>query len=464
VNLPTAKEIPDSIPHEPAYVNAALGNKMAMAANNAQCQKGFGDKPDKLRPNSDVPVVHGKSLGSAGHPHNCRECFFLMFHDGGCKAGKDCKYCHEFHPRANPRKNRQHMAKWSLAAECDAPSSQATIPPPPSVHLDCPFCGEQNVFPPGAATMFCTSCAKRLHVTMNFQATPGVSPAQHELMQSSAGYSNSALDIQSRMLKYSSIFQQNAKNIQRFMQEFGTGTADTTSNETPVIDVTPIKMVEPCSRTVEVPVASKDSSSDENFSPEMFDQLSFMVSTDAGSSFSRQVSASTDDQCHSAFEETASPGESFTVEEGSSGSVHQPQESSDTISLRYSEETPTAFTFVAGAHSHVAPRIQFSNEAQVELKEHLRFSVKPPFPEGLNVCKRTGVISGSPLRAQEATEHSVTISIAALGAFGGTTLGMVTLSSCPITIRAVDLLDYIVSPITSKTAESGQIVLTLNKR
>merc|ERR1719379_1174723 len=37
-----------------------------------------------------------KSVGSAGHPDNCNnECVF-HFWRGGCKAGKDCRFCHEF--------------------------------------------------------------------------------------------------------------------------------------------------------------------------------------------------------------------------------------------------------------------------------------------------------------------------------------------------------------------------------
>jgi hypothetical protein len=48
------------------------------------------------------------SIGSAKHPDNCVECSFFFFNGGsGCRAGANCTFCHEYHPRKNPRKNRR---------------------------------------------------------------------------------------------------------------------------------------------------------------------------------------------------------------------------------------------------------------------------------------------------------------------------------------------------------------------
>lgn len=52
-----------------------------------------------------------KSAGSVGHPHACTECSFFCFSPGGCRAGVDCRFCHEFHPRKNPKKNRRLLRK-----------------------------------------------------------------------------------------------------------------------------------------------------------------------------------------------------------------------------------------------------------------------------------------------------------------------------------------------------------------
>jgi PAS domain S-box-containing protein len=54
-----------------------------------------------------------KSAGSVGHPDNCNnECVF-HFWRGGCKADRDCRFCHEFHPRQNPNKNRRALRRFA---------------------------------------------------------------------------------------------------------------------------------------------------------------------------------------------------------------------------------------------------------------------------------------------------------------------------------------------------------------
>jgi hypothetical protein len=53
-----------------------------------------------------------KSIGSIGHPNSCTsECLFYFFR-GGCRADRDCLYCHEFHSRQNVKKNRRHLKRF----------------------------------------------------------------------------------------------------------------------------------------------------------------------------------------------------------------------------------------------------------------------------------------------------------------------------------------------------------------
>lgn len=61
--------------------------------------------PEPVGGDAVPPVL--KSVGSAGHPTQCCECQFFFFSLTGCKKGQDCRYCHEFHPRAKEKKNRK---------------------------------------------------------------------------------------------------------------------------------------------------------------------------------------------------------------------------------------------------------------------------------------------------------------------------------------------------------------------
>lgn len=55
-----------------------------------------------------------KSVGSAGHPDRCTECTFYFFGTQGCTKGSDCRFCHEFHPRKNLRKNRRFLKRLAV--------------------------------------------------------------------------------------------------------------------------------------------------------------------------------------------------------------------------------------------------------------------------------------------------------------------------------------------------------------
>mmetsp|Transcript_19240 Transcript_19240/g.35465 ORF Transcript_19240/g.35465 Transcript_19240/m.35465 type:complete len:596 (+) Transcript_19240:62-1849(+) len=65
-----------------------------------------------------------KSVGSVGHPDRCTECSFYFFGTQGCTRGSDCRFCHEFHPRKNSRKNRRILKRLD--------ASDRSIPEEPS--------------------------------------------------------------------------------------------------------------------------------------------------------------------------------------------------------------------------------------------------------------------------------------------------------------------------------------------
>mmetsp|Transcript_75390 Transcript_75390/g.133472 ORF Transcript_75390/g.133472 Transcript_75390/m.133472 type:complete len:599 (-) Transcript_75390:67-1863(-) len=65
-----------------------------------------------------------KSVGSVGHPDRCTECSFYFFGTQGCTRGSDCRFCHEFHPRKNSRKNRRILKRLDV--------SDRSIPEEPS--------------------------------------------------------------------------------------------------------------------------------------------------------------------------------------------------------------------------------------------------------------------------------------------------------------------------------------------
>mmetsp|Transcript_112057 Transcript_112057/g.327747 ORF Transcript_112057/g.327747 Transcript_112057/m.327747 type:complete len:668 (-) Transcript_112057:182-2185(-) len=68
-----------------------------------------------------------RSIGSAGHPDKCNnECIFYFFRDG-CRAGEDCRFCHEFHRRKNMKKNRRILRRLCGEAPGAAPSPEGAV-------------------------------------------------------------------------------------------------------------------------------------------------------------------------------------------------------------------------------------------------------------------------------------------------------------------------------------------------
>jgi len=52
-----------------------------------------------------------KSCGGKGHPYDCTECSFFFFGTNGCREGKDCQFCHEFHVRKSGKKTRRMIRR-----------------------------------------------------------------------------------------------------------------------------------------------------------------------------------------------------------------------------------------------------------------------------------------------------------------------------------------------------------------
>jgi hypothetical protein len=81
----------------------------AVADTDMQSREMIAPQSMEMRASSTPFVLESK--GSRGHPNNCTECHFHMFNPGGCREGASCQFCHELHPRSNPKKNRRFMRR-----------------------------------------------------------------------------------------------------------------------------------------------------------------------------------------------------------------------------------------------------------------------------------------------------------------------------------------------------------------
>jgi PAS domain S-box-containing protein len=112
----TLQHFVEAIPEESNYSSSTPKSK---ASSKAKAQNTSGRSGDDNVHEDDAKSekansVHLSGIRSAGaslHPNNCTECHFFMFNPGGCRAGKDCTFCHELHPRKSAKKNRRFIKR-----------------------------------------------------------------------------------------------------------------------------------------------------------------------------------------------------------------------------------------------------------------------------------------------------------------------------------------------------------------
>jgi len=97
-----------------AAAKASEGSSGARSENSSDAGEEEGELPQRQESSTAASTTGVlKSVGSAGHPDKCNsECIFFFFRNG-CKAGADCRFCHEFHRRKNMKKNRRILSRLS---------------------------------------------------------------------------------------------------------------------------------------------------------------------------------------------------------------------------------------------------------------------------------------------------------------------------------------------------------------
>lgn len=125
--------------------STAAGEDSDTGSTNAattEALEGFDDERDAgpstgsasaLAAKAGEPQEELPSAGSVGHPDNCTECMHFIFGRAGCRDGVDCRFCHSFHPRKNPKKNRRHHKRFeALVVAAGATIAEETEEPPPT--------------------------------------------------------------------------------------------------------------------------------------------------------------------------------------------------------------------------------------------------------------------------------------------------------------------------------------------
>jgi len=104
---------------------AAIAEDAMKSSITESCKISEGEQSQLCDTKSFIGNATGlKSLGSAGHPDACgTECIFFFFRSG-CKAGEDCRFCHEFHARKNMKKNRRMLRRLARENGVDASDLQ----------------------------------------------------------------------------------------------------------------------------------------------------------------------------------------------------------------------------------------------------------------------------------------------------------------------------------------------------
>lgn len=142
---------------------------------------------------------------------------------------------------------------------------------------------------------------------------------------------------------------------------------------------------------------------------------------------------------------------------------------SEFVRFRYLDKddtnAPSLLTLVVGVGVQFPAIMEIAEEKRVALQDHIQYMVEPPLPEGLFLHRQTGLINGTPTKAQDcASVHHVSINIEATGP-GGVSLGSVAVTSCSIAVRVVDPRGYVLSWAEEKVAdgEPNHILLQLRK-
>lgn len=117
-----------------AYKESTQDESSSSASRSEQAQDvQDGDPPKQL--NSLKTAGPMESVGSVGHPNNCKPCAFYCFSLCGCRMDRDCAYCHLFHQsrlkqrredwkRAQRQRRSRQMPKTSEPAALSAAAVQ----------------------------------------------------------------------------------------------------------------------------------------------------------------------------------------------------------------------------------------------------------------------------------------------------------------------------------------------------
>jgi hypothetical protein len=379
-----------------------------------------------------------KSIGTALHPSNCTECHFHAFKPGGCRAGKDCNFCHELHPRRNPRKNRRFMRRI-LGREAGSGTTTTTYQPTDentddSSPMSTPRSNERSNDPvisdaEAAAPVNLAgvnipdSMPKNLDVTSK-------PPGLLELPQAADQANLAELNMRSSV-------QNSAKELSKPPGSLGLPQA---------VDHAMEPNMRGSMQNSALELSKPPGSLGLGIQPPLTEQVMPKEASFHGS-LPQDIAKST---------------------------ATEPGANSNLISLKYTSDqprasaasngnaTPPVLNLVAGVKVVLPAIVDIAPEKQDALSGYLEFSVSPPLPQGLNLDSHTGFITGIAYIVQEApTVHQITISVDAFGR-GGVRLMMLPITSCQLALRIVDLQNYTISWVQDAD-ESDEILLKLQK-
>mmetsp|Transcript_671 Transcript_671/g.1465 ORF Transcript_671/g.1465 Transcript_671/m.1465 type:complete len:401 (+) Transcript_671:92-1294(+) len=122
-----------------AYKESAQDESCSSGSRSEQAQDVQDSEPKQQ--NSLKTAGPMESLGSSGHPDNCKPCAFYCFSLCGCRMDRDCNFCHLFHQsrlkqrREEWKRNqrmRRHKARPKTSSEATE-SATAVVQQPGAV-------------------------------------------------------------------------------------------------------------------------------------------------------------------------------------------------------------------------------------------------------------------------------------------------------------------------------------------